>query len=57
MFRKRNKQLIAMVKNATDLIIPSARLGWLPVSDGTVGLAGTLTSLIGIKETWPSAAK
>jgi hypothetical protein len=40
------------VKNGVDIIIPSARLGWLPVSDGTVGLAGTVTSVIGIVDTY-----
>jgi hypothetical protein len=81
---KRNKQIMAMVKNGVDLVvrsctdwmeeglrvlhsdncvllavlcfqIPAARLGWLPVSDGTVGLAGTITSCIGIYDTWPAA--
>jgi len=52
---KRNKQIMAMVKNGVDIIIPSARLGWLPVSDGTVGLAGTVTSIIGIVDTWPKS--
>jgi len=50
---KRNKQIMALVKNGTDIIIPAARLGWLPVSDGTVGLAGTVTSIIGIIDSWP----
>jgi len=49
----RNKQLQSLLKNGVDLVIPSARLGWLPVSDGTVGLAGTVTSVIGIYDTWP----
>jgi len=53
----KQKQVMAMVKNGVDLIIPSARLGWLPVSDGTVGLAGTITSVIGIYDTWPAAKK
>jgi hypothetical protein len=53
--RKRNKQLMGMLKNGVDIIIPSARLGWLPVSDGTVGLAGTITSVIGIVDTWPAS--
>lgn len=54
-FRKRNKQLMAILKNACDIVIPSARLGWLPVSDGTVGIAGTITSVIGIRDTWPAS--
>jgi len=50
---KRNKQLMGMIKSGTDSIIPAARLGWLPVSDGVVGVAGTITSVIGIYDTWP----
>jgi len=49
----KNKQMMGIIKNAIDIVIPAARLNWLPVSDGTVGLAGTVTSLIGIYDTWP----
>lgn len=52
---ERNKQIQGIVKNGVDLVIPCARLGWLPVSDGTVGLAGTVTSVIGIIDTWPKS--
>lgn len=52
---KKNKQLMGIVKNSVDAIIPAARLGWLPVSDGTVGIAGTITSVIGIMDTWPGS--
>jgi hypothetical protein len=48
---KRAKQIQGIVKNGIDLIIPSARLGWIPVSDGTVGLAGAITSIIGMIDT------
>jgi peroxin-11B len=46
-------QVIGVVKNMTDLIIPAARLRWLLVSDGTVGLAGSITSCIGVYQTYP----
>ncbi len=52
---KKNKQIQGIVKNSIDLIIPAARLKWLPVSDGTVGLAGSITSVIGMIDTWPKA--
>ncbi|KAJ3367455.1 Peroxisomal membrane protein PMP27 [Kappamyces sp. JEL0680] len=53
-FRKKEEKLtLGLIKNGTDLIIPSARLGWVDVSDGVVGLAGTITSFIGIRDTWP----
>jgi len=54
---KRNKQVMSLIKNSVDMVIPAARLSWLPVSDGTVGLAGTVTSIIGAYDTWPSEAK
>ena len=44
-FRKKEAKVAkGLIKNTTDLIIPAARLGWLNVSDGIVGLAGTITS-------------
>jgi hypothetical protein len=44
-FRKKEaKAFQGLFKNGTDLVIPSARLGWINVSDGIVGLAGTITS-------------
>lgn len=52
---KRNKQIQGIIKNSIDIVIPAARLNWLPVSDGTVGLAGTITSIIGMYDTWPAS--
>ena len=51
---KKAKQILAVAKNTTDLIIPAARLGWVSASEQTVGLAGTITSLIGIYQTYPA---
>lgn len=51
----RQKQMMGVVKNGLDMIIPAQRLGWVPVSDGTVGLCGTITSVIGIIDTWPKS--
>ena len=51
---KKAKHIIDVVKNGTDLIIPAARLGWIDASGQTVGLAGTITSLIGIYQTYPA---
>ena len=51
---RKAKHIIDVVKNGTDLIIPAARLGWVEASGQTVGLAGTLTSLIGIYQTYPA---
>lgn len=43
----RSKNIQGLVKNGIDIIIPSARLGWLPVSDGntkTARMAPTVSS-------------
>ena len=50
---RKAKHIVDVVKNGTDLIIPAARLGWIDASGQTVGLAGTITSLIGIWQTYP----
>ena len=50
---RKSKHIIDVVKNGTDLVIPAARLGWIDASGQTVGLAGTITSLIGIYQTYP----
>jgi peroxin-11B len=50
---KKAKQVMGVVKNGTDLIIPAARLKWVDVSEGTVGLAGTITSVMGMYSTYP----
>jgi len=52
---KKMKQVMGVVKNGLDLVIPAARLQWLNISDGTVGIAGSITSVIGIYDTYPSA--
>jgi len=54
---KRNKLYMSFIKGSVDAVIPAQRLAWLPVSDGTVGLAGAITSVIGAYDTWPAAKK
>jgi len=52
---KKQKMYQALLKNGVDIVIPAARLEWLPVSDAVVGVAGTITSIIGIRDTWPKS--
>ena len=52
---KKQKLYQALLKNGVDMVIPAARLEWLPVSDAVVGVAGTITSIIGIRDSWPTA--
>jgi peroxin-11B len=42
-----------VLKNGLDLIIPAQRLGWVNVHDGIVGCCGTITSIMGIQDTYP----
>ena len=51
---RKAKHIVDVLKNGTDLVIPAARLGWIDASQQTVGLAGTVTSLIGIWQTYPA---
>jgi hypothetical protein len=53
--KKESKALQGIIKNSLDIAIPVQRLGWVDISDGVVGLAGTITSFIGIYDTYPSA--
>jgi peroxin-11B len=54
---KETKTMKALAKSGIDLVIPAQRLGWVGVSDGVVGLCGTVTSVMGIMDTYPSASK
>ena len=48
-----NTQLISDI---CDLTIPSTALGYVGFDDGIVGLAGTLSSLIGVWSIWKKTA-
>jgi peroxin-11B len=39
-----------------DLTVPSSALGFVNLDDGIVGLAGTLSSLIGLYGAWQKTA-
>ena len=39
-----------------DLTIPSSALGYANLNDGAVGLAGTVSSMIGVWTTWKKTA-
>ena len=41
-----------MVKSLLDIMVPIARLEWLPINDGIVGVSGTITSCMGIYDTY-----
>lgn len=48
-----NKQLI---QDLCDLIVPATSLGYTNFDEGIVGLAGTVSSLIGVQSQWKKTA-
>jgi hypothetical protein len=46
----------ATLQDLIDLVIPLSLMGIIDVSPGVVGLAGTITSLLGAASLWPSSA-
>jgi len=47
---------LQLVSDLCDLAVPSAALGYANFDDGIVGLAGTVSSLIGVYNTWKKTA-
>ncbi|KAH8666762.1 peroxisomal biogenesis factor 11 [Xylariales sp. PMI_506] len=43
---------LQLLSDLCDLTVPSAALGWVGFDDGFVGLAGTVSSLIGVYSVW-----
>lgn len=41
-----------LLSDICDLSIPVSALGWVTLDDGLVGLAGTVSSLIGLQAQW-----
>lgn len=47
---------LQLVSDLCDLTAPTSALGWTKFDDGFVGLAGTVSSLIGIYSQWKKTA-
>ncbi|KAM0331726.1 hypothetical protein ACHAQA_003405 [Verticillium albo-atrum] len=47
---------LQLLSDACDLSVPTSALGWVGIDDGLVGLAGTLSSLIGVYTQWKKTA-
>ena len=43
------------LQDLIDLVIPLSIVGWIDISPGTVGLAGSVTSLMGAAAIYPSS--
>ena len=55
-FRERTVIDFQLISDLCDLTIPSTALGYTNLDDGLVGLAGTLSSLIGVWSAWKKTA-
>lgn len=47
---------LQLLSDVCDLTVPSTALGWASFDDGFVGLAGTVSSLIGVYTQWKKTA-
>lgn len=54
--RQRTAANIQLISDICDLTIPSSALGYVNLDDGIVGLAGTVSSLIGVYSVWQKTA-
>lgn len=54
--RENNAVRVQLISDLCDLAIPIAALGWLDLDEGIVGLAGTVSSLIGVYGVWKKTA-
>ncbi|KAF2456755.1 peroxisomal biogenesis factor 11 [Lineolata rhizophorae] len=56
MERERSATTLQLVSDLCDFTVPSSALGYVQFDDGIVGLAGTLSSLIGVHSVWKKTA-
>jgi hypothetical protein len=54
--RERAAARIQLISDLCDLTVPASALGFAALDDGLVGLAGTVSSLIGIWSQWRKTA-
>lgn len=54
--RERSAIQLQLLSDLCDLTVPTSSLGWTSFDDGFVGLAGTVSSLIGVYGTWKKTA-
>ncbi|KAI1387382.1 peroxisomal biogenesis factor 11 [Hypoxylon trugodes] len=53
---ERSVSQLQLLSDLCDLTVPTAALGWVGFDDGVVGLAGTVSSLIGVYTQWKKTA-
>jgi len=54
--RQRTITNIQLISDLCDLTVPSTALGYVAFDDGIVGLAGTVSSLLGVHGVWQKTA-
>lgn len=54
--REANAIRLQLVSDLCDITIPATALGWAKFDDGIVGLAGTVSSLLGVYTQWKKTA-
>ena len=54
--RERAAVNLQLLSDLCDLTVPTSSLGWTSFDDGIVGLAGTVSSLIGVYGAWKKTA-
>jgi hypothetical protein len=54
--RERAALQLQLISDLCDLTVPSTTLGWTGFDEGIVGLAGTVSSLIGVYGAWRKSA-
>lgn len=54
--RQRAAANIQLISDVCDLTVPSSALGYTNLDDGIVGLAGTVSSLVGVYGVWQKTA-
>lgn len=54
--REANAIRLQLVSDLCDITIPATALGWAKLDDGIVGIAGTVSSLLGVYTQWKKVA-
>jgi len=54
--REKSAAQVQLISDLCDMAVPLSALGIVALDDGIVGLAGTLSSLIGITSQWAKTA-
>ena len=54
--RERRAVETQLILDGCDFLVPASGLGYLGVDEGIVGIAGIVSSIIGLKQAWAKAA-